>query len=66
MLGKKKGKSMNKHLVAKWFLASKEAPELGVNRCLEYIRDKNIQKEDIQQIAHSNLNVILYFWEELK
>lgn len=57
--------SMNKRLVAKWFLASKEAPELGVNRCLEYIRDKNIQKEDIQQIAHSNLNVILYFWEEL-
>ena len=29
-------------------------------------KDKNIQKEDIQQIAHSNLNVILYFWEELK
>ena len=28
---------MNKHLVAKWFLATKEAPELGVNRCLEYI-----------------------------
>lgn len=56
---------MNKHLVAKWFLATKEAPELGVNRCLEYIRDKNIQKEDIQQIAHSNFNVILYFWAEL-
>lgn len=56
---------MNKHLVAKWFLTSKEEPELGVNRCLEYIRDKNIQKDDIQQIAHIDLNVILYFWKEI-
>lgn len=41
---------MNKHLVAKWFLATKEAPELGVNKCLE--EDQIRKKYNITGCEH--------------
>lgn len=51
-----------KKLKRKWFLGTRDNPQMASDNCLDYINFKGIKQEDIQQITHDNFSVILYFW----
>jgi hypothetical protein len=53
-----------KTLKTQRFNGTFETPGLTSSTCVKFIKDHNIQREDIQQICHDDYNVYLYYWAE--